>query len=147
LALDLENIQGQQNNLADADQRTGRRVHDGLSSLLAEGLLELGAVVLAKVVASNGLTTILVYALEDLVSGGVAQTGEERDKLLANGSIGLVLEDDGVEFLEVVDLRVVFGVSGRFRGCFGRWGIRTLVSLLIRRFAMVSTCSQSAHCP
>lgn len=79
-------------------------MHDGLAGLLAESILELGTVVLAKEVSSNGLTTILVYALKNLVSGGVSQAGEERDKLLANGGIGLILEDDSVELLDGVDL-------------------------------------------
>jgi hypothetical protein len=121
-------------------------VHDGLSSLLAEGVLKLGAVVLTKIIASNGLTTILVYALEDFVSGGISQTREERDELLPNRSMGLILENYGVEFIDAVDLQ--WYVNQRtFGGCVGRCKIRTLVSLLIRRFAMVSTCSQSAHCP
>jgi hypothetical protein len=104
LTLDLEHIQGQQDDLADTDQTTSSGVHDGLSGLLAEHVLELGAVVLTEEVPGNGLTTVLVYPLQNLVSGGVSQTGEEGDELLGGAGVGLVAEDDGVELLEVVDL-------------------------------------------
>lgn len=104
MTLDLEHIQGQQDDLADTDQTTSSGVHDGLSGLLAEYVLELGAVVLAEEVPGNGLATVLVYPLQNLVSGGVSQTGEEGDELLAGAGVGLVAEDDGVELLEVVDL-------------------------------------------
>lgn len=44
-------------------------VHDGLSGSLAEGIVELGAVVLSQVVTSEGLTTVLVNPLKDLEKG------------------------------------------------------------------------------
>lgn len=78
-------------------------MHDGLSSLLSESALKVLAVVLREVVPGDGLTTILVYSLGDLVSSGVSETGEEREELLAKGSSGLVLEDDGVELRHARD--------------------------------------------
>lgn len=80
------------------------RVHDGLASLLAKGSLKVLAIVDAEPVAGDGLTTVLVYTLKDLVAGGVAQTGEEGDELAADGGGGLVLEDDLVQFASVGDL-------------------------------------------
>lgn len=76
LALDLEHVQGQQHDLANANQRAGRRVHDGLARLLAKGGLEVGAIVGAEVVAHHGLAAVLVYPLRHLVAGGVAQARE-----------------------------------------------------------------------
>lgn len=54
-------------------------VHDGLSSSLAESVVEIGAVVLSQVVPSEGLPTVLVNALKDLEKSiswlHIAQTG------------------------------------------------------------------------
>lgn len=58
----------------------------------------------AEEVAGNGLAAVLVDALEDLVAGGVAETGEEGDELLAEGGVGGLLEDDLVELSGVGDL-------------------------------------------
>jgi hypothetical protein len=41
-------------------------VHDGLSGTLAKGIIEVGTVVLSKVIACERLTTVLVDALKDL---------------------------------------------------------------------------------
>lgn len=79
-------------------------MHNSLAGLGTEGLLKVLAVVLGEVVAGNGLATVLVYPLEDLVTRSVAETGEERDELAAKGSGGLVLEDDLVELSIVDDL-------------------------------------------
>jgi hypothetical protein len=53
-------------------------VHDGLAGLLAKGVLEVGTIVLGQEITSDGLTAVLVDSLEDLVTGGVSQTREER---------------------------------------------------------------------
>lgn len=85
LALNLQDIQRKQDDLANTDQTglysqsleipqykpryvspASSSVHDGLSGSLAESLIEIGAVVQSQVVASEGLTTILVNTLEDL---------------------------------------------------------------------------------
>lgn len=58
----------------------------------------------AEVVAGDGLAAVLVDALEDLVAGGVAETGEEGDEFATEGGVGLVLEDDLVELGGVGDL-------------------------------------------
>lgn len=81
----------------------GCRVHNGLASLLSKSALKVLAIVGSQVVAGNGLTAILVYSLRDLVAGGVTQTGEEGEELLADGGGGLVLEDDGVELRHTRD--------------------------------------------
>lgn len=73
-------------------------MHNGLASLLAESRLEILAIVDTEPVASDGLTTVLVHTLEDLVTGSVAETGEEGDELAADGGGGGVLEDDLVQF-------------------------------------------------
>lgn len=52
------------------------RVHNSLARLLAKSGLKILSIVLAQEVARNGLPAILVYSLEHLVAGGVAQTGE-----------------------------------------------------------------------
>ena len=64
------------------------RVQDGLASLLAERSLKVLSIVFCEVVARNRLPTILVYPLENLVAGGVAQTREQRDELATKGSGG-----------------------------------------------------------
>lgn len=66
LALDLEHVEGQEDDLADADQASRRRVHDGLARLLAKRILKVFAVVCPEVVARHRLAAVLVYPLEDL---------------------------------------------------------------------------------
>ena len=80
-------------------------VHNGLASLLAKGILEVGTIVLGQEITGDGLTTVLVDSLEDLVTGCIAQTGEEREELAADGRIGSVLEDDLVQLAGIGDLR------------------------------------------
>lgn len=82
-------------------------VHDGLAIALAESGVEEVAMVLGQVVAHEGLTTVLVDTLHDLVGSGIAETGEEREETSAEGSSGLVLEDDGVELGHARDLALV----------------------------------------
>jgi hypothetical protein len=72
-------------------------VHDGFSSLLAEGVLKVCSIVLGEVITGNRLATILVHTLEDLVTGGVSQPREERNEFSSEGSGGLVLEDNLVQ--------------------------------------------------
>lgn len=83
---------------------SGRRVHDSLARLLAECRFEVLGVVLGQEITGHGLTAILVYALEDLVPRRVAQTGEQGDELAADGSGGLVLENDLVQLAGAGDL-------------------------------------------
>ena len=66
LALDLEHVERQQDDLTDTNQGTGGCVHDGLAIALAERLVEDVTVVPGEVVASERLSTVLVDALEDL---------------------------------------------------------------------------------
>jgi hypothetical protein len=82
-------------------------VHDSLAVTLAECRVEEVAVVLGQVVAHEGLTTVLVDTLHDLVGGGIAETGEEREEASAEGSSGLVLEDDRVELGHANNLALV----------------------------------------
>lgn len=72
-------------------------MHDGFSSLLAEGVLKVCSIVLGEVITGNRLATILVHTLEDLVTGGVSQPREERNEFSSEGSGGLVLEDNLVQ--------------------------------------------------
>jgi hypothetical protein len=51
-------------------------------------------VVEGEVVANEWLAAILVYSLEDLVSGGIAETGEEGGELSDDGRRGIFFEDD-----------------------------------------------------
>jgi len=67
LALDLEHVEGQEDDLSYADQGAGSRVQDGLAGLLTKGILKVGSVVLRQVVARDGLTAVLVYSLENLL--------------------------------------------------------------------------------
>lgn len=82
-------------------------VHDSLAITLAESRVEEVAVVLGQVVAHEGLTTVLVDTLHDLVGSGIAETGEEREETRADGSGGLVLEDDRVELGHANNLALV----------------------------------------
>lgn len=79
-------------------------MHDSLASLLAKRILKVLAVVHAEPVTGDRLTSILVYALEDLVAGSVAKTGEEGEELATDGRRGLVLEDDLVELANIGNL-------------------------------------------
>lgn len=66
LALDLENVERQQDDLADADQTAGCGVQDSFARLLAKSRLEVRTVMLRQEVARNGLAAVLVYSLENL---------------------------------------------------------------------------------
>lgn len=80
-----------------------------------------------------------------LVSSGVSQTGEQGSELAANGSIGVLPEDDLVELGRGGDLGINSSQPPHSMrkqrsspSCSHR--IRTRVWLLIKRFAVVSTC-------
>jgi hypothetical protein len=94
LSLDLKDVKGQEGNLSDSDKRTSGGVHDGLASLLAKDSVELGLVVAVQELVNEGLTTKLVDALGDLVTGSETETGEEGGILLEEGGVSGVLEDD-----------------------------------------------------
>jgi hypothetical protein len=96
-------------------------VHDGLAVALAECLVEGVAVVLGEVVAREGLSAVLVDALEDLwsivrpcrwasrigsylVRSSVSEAREERQEATADGGIGSVPEDDLVQVRRRLDL-------------------------------------------
>ena len=141
MAFDLQNIEGQENDLSNTDQTACRRRQESLSGLFAKRRLEVGSIVLGQVVAGYRLATVLVYPLQNLVSCRISQTGKQRNELLAGARIGFILEDNGVELGNVVDL------DGKARLAVALWlqavnWICTLDSLLIRRFAMVSTCQR-----
>ena len=116
LTLDLQHVQGEEDDLADADKTvvrgqpcsvaafraakcspSRRRVHDGLARLLAKSILKVLAVVSPEEVARHRLAAVLVHALEDLVPGRIPQPREERHELPPRRRRGLVLEDDLVE--------------------------------------------------
>lgn len=107
LPLDLEDVEREENDLADTDKATSGGVHDGLAVAGAEGAVEEAAVVLGQVIAHEGLTTVLVDTLEDLVGGGVAETGEEGEVTSSDRLAGGVLEDDLVEVGHAIDLALV----------------------------------------
>lgn len=113
MALDLQHIKGQEDNLSDTDQTACRRGQESLSGLLAKRGLEVGSVVLCEVVAGYRLATVLVYPLQNLVPRRISQTREQGNELLAGARIGLVLKNDGVELVDGVDLEA----EGRLAGC------------------------------
>lgn len=86
-------------------------MHDSLARLLAERRLEILAIVRREVVAGNGLAAVLVDALQNLVARGIAQAGEERDKLAAGRSTGCVPEDDLVQLTSTRDLPTLSELS------------------------------------
>jgi hypothetical protein len=82
-------------------------VHDSLAVALAESRVEEVAVVLGQVVAHEGLTTIFVDTLQDLVASGIAEAREEREEAGTDGGSGLVLEDNRVELGDADNLALV----------------------------------------
>lgn len=66
LALDLEDVEREEDDLADADEGAGSSGHDGLTRGLAEGVGEGLGVVGGQVVTDEGLAAVLVDTLEDL---------------------------------------------------------------------------------
>lgn len=108
------------------DEPSSSGVHDGLAGSLAEGIVKVGTVVLSQVITDKRLATVLVDTLEDLterdcesparkspgihfthlVTSGISETREERGELAANGSSGVLLEDDLVEDFGRGDLQL-----------------------------------------
>lgn len=72
-------------------------MHHRLAIPSAKSLIERRAVVIGKVISHEGLAAVLVYPLQDLVGGGVAEAGEEGEEALEDGVAGVGFEDDGVE--------------------------------------------------
>lgn len=126
LTLDLEDVEGEEDDLADADEGAGGGGHDSLAGGLAEGAREGLGVVGGQVVTDEGLAAVLVDTLEDLgviqhgdfsqhaeredadlVASGVAETGEEREELAGESKVGGILEDDLVEGRSVGNLGLV----------------------------------------
>lgn len=126
-------------NVSDYIIPSSSGVHDGLAGLLAKGILEVGAIVLGQEITSNGLTTVLVDSLEDLVTGGISQTREERNELLSDSSGGRVPEDDLVQLARTRDLKKAVSINCPCARIERRAGLLTRDWLLINRFAMVST--------
>lgn len=123
-------------------------MHDGLAGTLAESIVEVGTPVLSEVVASERLTTVLVDTLENLVTGGITQTGEEGGELSAKRGVGVFLEDNLVQTggggnlskRTVSTMHFYMMVWIRDSKC------RTRVWLLINRLEIVSTWSMSQFC-
>jgi hypothetical protein len=107
LPLNLENVEREQDDLTNANKATSGGVHDGLAVAGAEGAVEEAAVVLGQVVTHEGLTTVLVDALQDLVGGGVAEAGEEGEVAGGDRFFGGVFKDDLVEVGHAIDLALV----------------------------------------
>lgn len=72
-------------------------MHDHLSLLGAESVIEDVTGVAVKLITEVRLTTKLVHALSDLVARGVAESREEGDELLREGRLRRLAEDERVE--------------------------------------------------
>jgi hypothetical protein len=119
-------------------------VHNGLAGLLAKSILEVGAIVLGQEITSDRLTTVLVDSLEDLVTGGVSQTREERNELSSDRSGSLVFEDDLVQLPGTRDLKIEVSIicscAGiEMDGCFlHETGCSSIASQWCRPYGGVS---------
>lgn len=78
--------------------------------------------------------------MTNLVASGVAQTGEQRGELAADGGSGVLLEDDLVESRGRSDLEESQSATIAAHASSIESDL-TLVWLLINRFAVVSTWS------
>lgn len=107
MSLDLEYVQWQENDLTNTDNGTCSCVHDGLAVALAECAVEAVTVVVREVVPYKGLSAKLVYSLEHLVCGSVAETGEERKETTTDRGVGRVPEDDLVKMRCVFNLQLL----------------------------------------
>ena len=117
MAFYFEDVEGEEDYFADADEGAGGGVHDCFAGAGAEGGVELVAVVEGEVVAGKGLAAVFVDSLEDLGVGGlaifverecwewvvyfvascVAETWEEGGEFSEGGGVGFVFEDYFVE--------------------------------------------------
>lgn len=111
MSLDLEDVEGEDDDFTNANDGASSGVHDGLAGALSEGAVERLAVVLSEVVAHEWLATVLVHSLQDLVCCCVAETREEREEAGAHRGIGRVSEDDLVELGGRGDLNGATGYS------------------------------------
>jgi hypothetical protein len=89
-------------------------VHNGLARLLAKSRLKVLAIMQRQKISRHGLSSVLVYPLEDLVSGRIAQSRKEGHELARNGSASLVLENDLVELARIGDLGRVSVASSKY---------------------------------
>ena len=69
-------------------------LHHHLPFPFSESIREICLVVCTKDIIEEGLSTVFVYPLGDLVARGVAEAGEEGEELAAEGGGRVVLEDD-----------------------------------------------------
>jgi len=99
LHLDLEGIEGEQDDLADTSQAACGSMHHGLPASFAKGVgkrvTDSGGT--ADEVVEPRLTTKFVYALGDFVPCRVAQSGEEAEDAGEDWRRGLVAEDDAAQ--------------------------------------------------
>jgi len=139
------------------------RRHHGLASFLAKGILERRPVVLLKVIADKGLSSILVHSLQnliprqyhsqiqitrasDLVSRSISETWEEGEELATSWRGSLILEDDLVQLSGGDDL-IDNQQAATYCKPFPCDIFRTFPWLLINRFAIVSTLGELAISP
>lgn len=72
-------------------------MHNRLSIPAAKRRVKVVPEVLGEKITREGLAAILVYALQDLVCGGVAEAGKEREEAGGDGGVCSFAEDDLVE--------------------------------------------------
>ena len=72
-------------------------MHHRLPSAFAKGAIEVVAIVESEIISRERLAAVFVYSLKNLVASGIAETGEERGELAAEGGGGLVFENYFVE--------------------------------------------------
>lgn len=53
--------------------------------------------VIGEVISHEGLTSVLVYSLQNFIRRRITEAGEEGDEALEDGVGGVGLEDDGVQ--------------------------------------------------
>lgn len=63
MALYFQDVEGEEDDFADADERAGGGVHDCFAGAFAEGAVEGVAVVEGEVVSCEGLAAVFVYSL------------------------------------------------------------------------------------
>jgi len=68
LSLDLQHVEGQYDDLADANDTTSGSMHNSLPVSLSECAVERTTMVFRQVVPHKRLSTIFVHTLKDLVS-------------------------------------------------------------------------------
>ena len=81
LALDLERVEREQDDLADTGQAASSGLHHHLTLALAECVREVRLVMPGEEVIEPWLPAKLVDPLRDLVTGGIPEAREEREQL------------------------------------------------------------------